>query len=272
MNHVYSLQPGFRTAAECLLSCQMQQFRFLFKHVLTYLLWQDSKWSCSITVWKRKVLALGVLRGLTLPQTFFSSFLNRWGRKDLAGDLISRKAIQHTAATSSAVQGIVALSQARSSLQKCFIKSGIVASAIVRCYRGECDLWKRETFIIRGPFDSAFPYRLLFLFVPAFGRTYFCLFLKIPHTSITAAHRVFLSEQRPQVRMPLRNTEILHSHSSHLHHPIPHPSCCLSLLKALAAKSPDPCTILLLNFPLGIDLRITSFFCLFIHSEHVPMY
>lgn len=68
------------------------------------------------------------------------------------------------------------------------------------------------------------------------------------------------------------------SRSSHLQCPgglsgaIPLPCCCLSLLTALAAESPDPCTVLPLTFPLGIDLRITSFCCLFILSEHVRMY
>lgn len=64
----------------------------------------------------------------------------------------------------------------------------------------------------------------------------------------------------------MRDIEILfpeHSRSSHLQCPIPHPSCCPSLLMALAAESPDLCTIFLLTFPLGIDLRITSFFCPF---------
>lgn len=156
------------------------------------------------------------------------------------GDLISRKAIQHAVATSSAVQGIIALSQVRSSLQKCFIKSEIMASAIVRCYRGECDLQWIETFVIRGAFDSAFPCHLLFLLVPIFSRTYLCLFLKISHTSIIAAHSVFICQnERPQGRMPLRDIEILHSRSSHLQHPIPHLSCCLCLLTALAAESPN---------------------------------
>lgn len=142
----------------------------------------------------------------------------------------------------------------------------------------------RETFITRGTFDAAFPCHSLFLVVPIFTRTYLCLFSKTTRTSVTAACSVFIRQEgRPQGRMPLRESHFEMplpecSRSSHLQHPgslsgaIPHPSCCLSLLTALAAESPDLCTVLPLTFPLGIDLRITSLFCLFILSEHVQMH